>query len=148
MSQQNVAAIRALYEAFNRGDFETMKKGFNPDFERFEPENSLYAEGNPYRGFEGSRNGVYSPRMRDFENWRTELEDLHDAGDFIITTGRYKARCKATGKDLSTQFCHILHLDGSGRIDRLQGYTDTLKEAEVAGRVQRLEHMRMEQPVM
>ena len=63
MSQQNVTAIRALYEAFNRGDFETMKRGFNTDFERFEPENSLYAEGNPYRGFEGSRDGVYAPRM-------------------------------------------------------------------------------------
>jgi len=115
MSQQNVTAIRALYEAFNRGDFETMKRGFNTDFERFEPENSLYAEGNPYRGFEGSRDGVYAPRMRDFENWRTELQQIHDAGDFIITTGRYKARCKATGRDLSTQFCHILHLEAAAR---------------------------------
>ena len=148
MSQQNVAAIRALYDAFNSGDFETMRKGFAPDFQRFEPENSLYAAGNPYRGFEGSRDGVYKPRSHDFENWKTELKEIHDAGEFIVTTGRYKARCKATGKDLSTQFCHILHLDGSGKVDRLQGYTDTLKEAEVAGRVQRIEHMRMEQPVM
>lgn len=148
MSQQTVQAIRGLYDAFNRGDLATLEKGFAPDFQRFEPESSLYAAGNPYRGFNELREGVYKPRSRDFESFRAELDQVLDAGEFVITTGRYRARCKATGKDLSTQFCHVLHLDKAGKVDRLQGYTDTLKEAQVVGRVKIVDEMRIPQPAM
>jgi ketosteroid isomerase-like protein len=148
MSQENVRSIRALYEAYNRGDVEAVQKASAKNFERIEPENSLYAAGSPYRGAEAARKGVYEQRSRDFQDWKADVEQLIDGGDYVVATGRYRARCKATGKDLATQFCHIIHLDSSGKIDRLQAFTDTLKEAEVAGRVQRIEHARMEQPVM
>jgi ketosteroid isomerase-like protein len=148
MSKENVQAVRKLYEAFNRGDLETLEKGLAKKFERFEPENSLFAGGNPYRTPADVRKGVYEPRAREFDKWRTDIEQVFDAGDTVITTGRYHARCKATGKDLATQFCHVLHIDSSGKVDRLQAYTDTLKEAEVAGRVQPIQHVRMAQPTM
>ena len=64
MSQETVQAIRGLYDAFNRGDLDTLEQGFRPGLLWNEPENSIYAAGNPYRGFEAVRNGCSrrSPR--------------------------------------------------------------------------------------
>jgi len=49
---------------------------------------------------------------------------------------------------LSAQFCHVIHFDGQGRLDRIQEYTDTLAEAEVAGRVEPIAKMKVPHPAM
>jgi uncharacterized protein len=51
MSEQNVAAVRGLYEAFNRGDLEYFEQAISRDLVWNEAENSLNCAGNPYRSF-------------------------------------------------------------------------------------------------
>ena len=148
MSLQNAQAIRGLYEAFNRGDLGTLEKGFSRDVQWNEAESSLYAAGSPYRGFAGVRDGVFGPTTRDFDQFRCDVEQLLDAGDTIVGTGRYRGTCKATGKALSVQFCHIMHLDPFGKLDFLQEYCDTLAEAEATGWTQPIEKMQVPNPVM
>ena len=149
MSQQNVQAVRRLYEAFNSGDLDTFERGLSPDILWNEAENSLYAAGNPYRSFSAIRDSVFAPVARDFENFRCDLEKLIDGGDFVIGTGRYRGRHKATGKLLSAQFCHVSHLDPQGRIEAFQEYADTLQEAEVSGRTERVaEELKIPHPAM
>lgn len=148
MSEQNVPAIRGLYDAFNRGDLDTLEQGFSREFTWNEAENSLYSAGNPYRNFAAVRDGVFGPTARDFDPFLCEVEQLLDAGDHVVSTGRYRGKCRATGKTLATQFCHVLHLDLDGRIDRVQEYADTLQEAQVTGRAQLIEEMRIPQPAM
>lgn len=150
MSQQNVQAIRRLYEAFNSGDLDTFERGVGPDILWNEAENSLYAAGNPYRSFSAIRDSIFAPTARDFENFRCDLEKLLDAGDFVVGTGRYRGRHKATGKLLSAQFCHVMHLDPQGRLEAVQEYADTLQEAEVAGRTEQriTEELKIPHPAM
>ena len=149
MSQQNVQAIRRLYEAFNSGDLDTLEKGFSPDIIWNEAENSLYAAGNPYRSFRAIRDTVFAGSARDFENFRCEVEKLLDAGDIVIGTGRYRGRHKETGKALSAQFCHVMKVDQQGKLAVVQEYADTLQEAEVSGRTERLaEELKIPHPAM
>jgi ketosteroid isomerase-like protein len=148
MSEQNVRAVRGLYDAFNRGDLETLQRGFSHNLLWNEAENSLYAAGNPYRSFEAVRDNVFAPTNRDFDQFRCDLEQLIDAGDYVISTGRYRGKCKATGNSLSAQFCHVMHVNQAGMIDGLQEYADTLTEAQVTGRVQQVAEMKIPQPVM
>ena len=148
MSQDSLKAIRGLYDAFNRGDLDTLEQGFNRGLLWNEPENSLYSAGNPYRGFEAVRNGVFAPIAREFDGYKCDLERLIDGGEYVVGTGRYRGKCKATGKTFATQFCHVMHLDGTGRIDSMQGYSDTLDQANVTGKVQFAEPMRIPQPAM
>lgn len=148
MSEQNVRTVRGLYDAFNRGDFDTLKKGFSPAILWNEPENSLYESGNPYRSFPAVQQGVFTPLNRDFDRFQCEVEQLLDAGDYLVATGRYRGKCKDTGKTLGTQFCHVMHFDLEGRIDRVQQYADTLDEALVTGRVGAIQEMKIPQPVM
>ena len=75
-------------------------------------------------------------------------EQLIDGGDYIVATGRYRGKAKATGKTFATQFCHVMHVDGTGKIDGFQGYSDTLDEAQVTGRVKLAEPIRTPQPAM
>lgn len=148
MSQQNVQIARQLYDAFNRGDLQTFEKGLSQHFTWNEAENSLNCAGNPYRSYEAVLEGVFRPTFRDFDQFRVDLEQLIDAGDYVIGHGRYLGTSRATGKKLSAQFCHLLHLDRHGKLDSLQEYADTLHEAEVVGQAQRLERMEIAQPVI
>lgn len=148
MSQENVQAVRGLYDAFNRGDLADLERGFSRDLLWNEAENSLYSGGNPYRSFAAVRDGVFAPTKRDFEDFRCNVEQLLDAGDFVIGTGRYRGVCKDTGKELSAQFCHVMHLDVDRKIDRIQEYADTLSEAEVIGRVTLFEESRIPHPAI
>jgi hypothetical protein len=148
MSQENVLAMRRLYEAFAHGDLDAFEKGCSGDLVWNEAENSLYSAGNPYRGFAAVRDSVFAPMLRDYDNFRCELERLLDAGDHVVGTGRYRGRNRETGRELSAQFCHVLHVDRDGKLDRVQEYVDTLHEAEVHGRLQQIETIRMPQPAL
>jgi len=148
MSQQNVQAARGLYDAFNRGDLAAFEQACARALVWNEAENSTRAAGNPYRSFRDVSEGVFQPTKRDFEDFRCELEQLLDAGENVIGTGRYRGRYKDTGKQLSAQFCHLIHFDGSGKLDAIQEYTDTLQEAQVEGRVEIIPEMRIPNPAM
>jgi uncharacterized protein len=147
MSQENVQAARRLYDAFNTGDLDTFEQGLSTDLIWNEAEHSLNCAGNPYRSFTELREGVFGPTMHEFDQFKVDLELLIDAGDFVIGTGRYRGKSTETGNDLSAQFCHILHLNSDGKLDRLQEYADTLHEAEVTGRAHEVEQIRIPQPV-
>jgi ketosteroid isomerase-like protein len=147
MSQQNVQAMRDLYDAFSRGDLDTLEKGISRDILWNEAENSLYSAGNPYRNFAAIRDGVLEPSTREYDNFRVEVEQVFDAGATVVTTGRYRGKNKETGRELSAQFCHVLHVDKDGKLEGVQEYVDTLQEAEVAGRTQRTEQIKTRQPM-
>jgi uncharacterized protein len=94
------------------------------------------------------RDGIFAPTAREFDQFSVDLEQLLDAGDHVVGTGRYRGKCRATGKELSAQFCHVIHVDADGKLDRMQEYADTLQESEVTGRAQQLAEMRIPQPAM
>ena len=50
MSAENVAAVKAIYQAFATGDVPAVVGAMSPDIEWNEAENFPYADGNPYRG--------------------------------------------------------------------------------------------------
>src|SRR5689334_22062102 len=90
MSQENLQAARRLYQAFDNGDLGTFEQGVARDLVWNEADNSLNCGGNPYRSFAAVRDGVFAPTLRDFDQFRVDLEQLLDAGEFVIGTGRYR----------------------------------------------------------
>ena len=148
MSQQNVQAARGLYDAFNRGDLAAFEQGCARDLIWNEAENSTNAAGNPYRNFRQVSEGVFQPTKRDYPDFRCELDRVIDGADYVIGTGRYRGRHKTTGEQLSAQFCHVIHFDGSAKLDAIQEYTDTLQEARVEGRAEMIAEIRIPHPAM
>jgi len=148
MSEKNVQAVKGLYDAFNHDDLTTLERGFSSNLLWNEADNSLYSAGNPYRSFKAVSDGVFTPTNRDFEGFKCDLEQLLDAGDYVVGTGRYRGKCKDTGKTMATQFCHVMHLDFDGKVDRIQEFADTLDEARVTGRLEQIQELRIPQPAM
>lgn len=148
MLDKNVQKVRSLYEAFGRSDFDTIEKGVSRDVVWNEADNSLYSAASPYRSFTEIRDKVFTPNQRDFDNFRLEIDRMLDASDdHVVTAGRYRGKYKETGKELSSQFCHVLHLDSSGKVDFFQEFVDTYDQALAAGRVKPIEKIEIREPI-
>ncbi len=148
MSQDNIHAARGLYDAFNRGDLNAFEKACAAKIDWKEADNSLNAQGNPYRSFDQLLEGVFQPTVRDFEDFRCDVEKLLDAGETVVSTGRYTGKYKKTGRQLSVQFCHVIHFGANAKLDAFQEYCDTLAEAEAVGSVQMVEEAKIPHPAM
>lgn len=132
MSQGNGALIRSLYEAFARGDVPTVLGTMDPGIVWNEAENFPYADRNPYVGPDAVLQGVFMRLATEWDGFCVNVEDVHDAGDTVVATGRYGGAFKKTGTRIHLQFAHVWTLR-DGKIVRFQQYTDTLQAARAVG---------------
>jgi ketosteroid isomerase-like protein len=129
LSQENVATVRSLYEAFAKGDVPTVLGAFTPGAEWREAENFLYADGNPYIGSGAILQGVFLRLATEWDGFAANPAQFLDAGDTVVVTGRYTGAYKATGKSIDAQFAHVWTLQ-DGKVARFQQYADTLQVAQ------------------
>jgi hypothetical protein len=134
MSKENVALIRAIYDAFAAGDVAGVLGRMSPDIAWNEAENFPYADRNPYVGPDAVANGVFARLGGEWDGFAATPEEFLDAGDAVVVTGRYLGSYKATGRSIRAQFVHVWRL-ASGKAVRFQQYTDTLQAARVTGAV-------------
>ena len=132
MSQENVATVRRLYDAFAAGDVETILALLSPDIVWTEAENFPYADNNPYRGPEAVLTGVFGRLGTEWQGFGAHPEEFLDAGDSIVVLGRYSGTCVATGNEMNPQMAHVLRVV-DGRITSFRQFVDTLAVARATG---------------
>jgi ketosteroid isomerase-like protein len=132
MSEQNVALVRSIYDAFAAGDIPGVVGGMSPDVVWNEAENFPYADGNPYCGTDAILGGVFARLGSEWDGFAAHPEEFLDAGDTVVVLGRYRGTCKATGLAMDAQFAHVWRV-ADGKAERFQQYTDTLQAARVMG---------------
>lgn len=132
MSQANVALIRAMYEAFAKGDAAGVLGRMAPGMVWNEAEGFLYADRNPYVGPDAIAQGIFMRIAAEWDGFAVKPEEILDAGDTVVAMGRYTGKYKKTGRTLNAQFAHVWRVEG-GKAARFQQYTDTLQSARVAG---------------
>lgn len=111
----NVEIIRRWYESADR-------ELLDPNIEW------LIAEGFPSGGRYVGRKAVFEeffPRLlSNFSEWGAKLDEILDAGDFVVALGHYRGRAKTTGAAIASPFAHVWKLDG-GKIVQVRQYADT-----------------------
>jgi len=132
MSQENVALIRAIYDAFAAGDIAGVLGAMSPDIVWNEAENFPYADRNPYRGPEAVLHGVFARIGAEWDGFEVVAEELIDGGDTVVALGRYRGVCKASGRAIDAQLAHVWRVEG-GRAAAFQQYADTLQVARATG---------------
>lgn len=132
MSQENVALVRAIYDAFAAGDIAGVLGAMSPDIVWNEAENFPYADRNPYRGPEAVLHGVFARIGAEWDGFEVVAEELIDGGDTVVALGRYRGACKATGRAIDAQLAHVWRVEG-GRAAAFQQYADTLQVARATG---------------
>jgi ketosteroid isomerase-like protein len=126
----NSERIKGLYDAFAAGDVELVLSNFAEDIRWSEAENFIYDYGAPLVGADAIVEGVFAKLGSEWEYWNLEDKEFFDIGeDRVLVTGRYKAKNKASGKELDAQFAHVWQMRDTLAII-FQQYTDTKQAAE------------------
>jgi ketosteroid isomerase-like protein len=128
MSQENVALVRGVYEAFASGDVPAVLGAMSPDIVWNEAENFPLADRNPYVGPEAILHGVFARLGSDWDGFTVVPEEYLDAGDTIVMLGRYRGTCRATGRPVDAQLAHVWRIE-DGKAKGFQQLTDTLQFA-------------------
>jgi|SRR3990172_541685 hypothetical protein len=128
---KNGDIVKALYDAFGKGDVPAVLGAFDPEIQWREAENFLYADGNPYAGPQAVAEGVFQRIVSDVENFAVLPERFVEGGDTVVAEGRYRGTMKTTGTPVDAQFAHIWQLR-DGKVVRFQQYTDTKQWSEAA----------------
>ena len=129
MSAENVAIVRALYEAFGKGDIPGVLGKFDQKIEWREAENFIYADRNPYIGPNAILEGVFLRIVSEWNDFTVSPESIIDAGEQVVTLGTYSGTHKKTGKSVHAQMVHVWNMS-DGKAVRFQQYTDTKQFAD------------------
>ena len=132
MSQDNVALVRGIYEAFGAGDVPAVLGAMSGDIVWNEAENFPLADRNPYVGPQAILEGVFARLGSDWEGFAVDPQDYLDAGDSVVVLGRYRGTCRATGKPVDAQLVHVWRIE-DGKAKAFQQLTDTLQFARATG---------------
>ena len=103
VSRENVDVVREMYEAFNRGDFETGLVLLDPQPELHQAPEVIDAEA--YVGIDAFVRGM-SLFMADWDHPSFEPQDVDEVGDSVVMRVRISGRGKTTGLEMTTQFFH------------------------------------------
>ena len=128
-----VETVKALYEAFARGDVDTVIGAMDENVEWFEAEGNPWHPGHAFVGPQQVLDGVFVRIGREFEDFRVEPHRFIGAGDTVVVEARYHATShRATGLPLDAQVAHVWDFR-DGRLVRWQQYVDTRQLADVMG---------------
>jgi ketosteroid isomerase-like protein len=130
MSQTNVELVRSAYESFERtGQFAAhlATADFVWDMSKF----SGWPEQQLYEGAEGAEQFLRE-WVAAWEDWRLELEALHDAGDRVVTIVRQHGRSRTTGMLVDMHFAQVWSLR-DGAMARMEMYADTEEALRAVG---------------
>ena len=133
-SPENVAIVDGLYKSFAKGDIPSAVAAMDANIVWNEAENFPYSDGNPYIGPEAVLNGVFARIGAEWEYWNLDDIQLHEmSGNMVLSTLRYKAKHKQTGKVIDSQTAHLFTLK-DGKIVAFQQFTDTKQAAEAVSK--------------
>src|SRR3989440_3750090 len=130
MSQPNVELVRSAYESFERsGRFaaHVATVDFVWDMSKF----SGWPEQQLYEGPEGAEQFLRE-WVAAWEDWRLELEALHDAGDRVVTIVRQHGRSRTTGMPVDMHFAQVWSLR-DGAMARMEMYAETEEALRAVG---------------
>ena len=129
MSSENKQLIRRMYDAYSRGDFDTVLANMTDDV-------TWYVPGVP--PFAGHRTGRDEVRQFFEESVRWVNIDEFDAdeiladGDRVVVLGRQRATVRETGRHFETRWAHVFTLR-NGKVASGQVFTDTHAIASAFG---------------
>jgi ketosteroid isomerase-like protein len=98
MSRENVEIVRAAFDAWNRGDHDTLLGLWDEEAEFYPLRAQL--EGRAYHGRDGLRRFIVE-LAEDWEEVRFEVDEVREAGGQLVGFGRFRARGKASGIELN-----------------------------------------------
>ena len=119
----NLDKIKAVYDAFAKGDIPSVLEILSADIEWTEAEGFPY--GGTYRGPRAVLEGVFMRLGSEWNGFAAVPHDFVDGGDAVVALGKYSGTYKATNKSFQAEFAHVWKFR-EGKAVRFVQYVDTL----------------------
>jgi ketosteroid isomerase-like protein len=116
-------------DAWNRGDREAFLALWDEEGEFYPLRAQL--EGESYSGHEGLMRFL-AEMTQDFEEVRLEIEETRDAGEQVVGVGRFRARGRASGVDITVPL-GVLTRVRRGKIVYTRFFSEPADALEAAG---------------
>jgi ketosteroid isomerase-like protein len=130
VSKQNVAAVRAILDAFNRGDMRSFLDMCDPEIEWNLSRRLI--DPATYRGHMGIEK-FFEQQLEAFEKApMMDAEDLIDAGDQVVAFVRVHGRGKGSGVAVEARIAQVWTIRG-GLATRLEYFGDRREALRAAG---------------
>jgi uncharacterized protein len=132
MSQENVEAMRRVYEAMARGDFWAAREVFGPEIEwSWSPSMSGLTGVGIYHGIEG----VEAATRDVLEAWDwfwQEAEEFIEVGDDVVIQVRMHGRLKGSNREIEVTAGHVWTFRDA-RVVRFKAFDTPTEALEAAG---------------
>jgi ketosteroid isomerase-like protein len=129
MSQENVDKTRAYIEAYNRRDFQTAIRDFDPQVEWVLPAHQSFDS------CVGPQQVILFWEGLDetMDELRLDPQEYVDAGDRVAVRLRYFGRGKGSGAEIETEMYHQVTTFNDGTMVRIEYVTSWPEALELAG---------------
>ncbi len=107
MSQENVERVRRGFEAFERGDLETLFDLLDPQIVWHQPDDlpdRVTAHG--HAGMEQ----IMGRWLDGWEEYSIDVEELIDAGDRVVVVQRTRGKGKGSGIEVEMREAHVYEI--------------------------------------
>jgi ketosteroid isomerase-like protein len=129
VSREKAEVVRAMYDAFNRGDTDAILELADP---AVSVEDHGVIDGVTYEGRDGVLRFL-AFQADAFSAQSVELEELIETSDEVVTMIRLRGEGPRSGVPLEGRFCHVWEIAG-GMVRRLRVYATKQEALEAVGR--------------
>ncbi|MFH8470876.1 nuclear transport factor 2 family protein [Streptomyces sp. NPDC017991] len=119
---QGYKIVKDLYDAYHEGDLVAFYKDLSAELTWIECEG--FPAAGVFRNKEEIVDNVFSVLARDWSRWDYQLEQLIDAGEYIVAVGTYRGTHGTTVKSFSARAAHVWQVT-DGKITRFEQFADT-----------------------
>jgi ketosteroid isomerase-like protein len=123
MSQENIAVVRAFFDAAARRDA-AASAALDPAIEWIEPGVPALWFSGTFHGPDAVFAGVIGPTAQHVDDFRIRIDEFVAAGERVVALGHDGGRAKATGRAFELPAAYVCTVRG-GRIVRFEAYVDT-----------------------
>jgi ketosteroid isomerase-like protein len=131
VSRENVEVVRAVFDAYNRGDLQTTLEHVSPDFV-FRPSGLFLDTQTVYRGREGWTEFWHAFRAA-WDEITIEVERFEAFGDRVLVAGTFHGRGRGSGIEVTRESAWIQTLR-DGLIVRAETFASSSEALEQIGR--------------
>jgi ketosteroid isomerase-like protein len=129
MPEENLELALAVADAWNRGDHEAFLALWDEEAEFYPLRAQL--EGKSYRGLDGLER-FFAEMTEQWDDVRFEIEESRDAGEQVVSTGRFRARGRASGVDINVPLGALTRVR-RGKIVYMRFFSQPAEALEAAG---------------
>jgi ketosteroid isomerase-like protein len=132
MSQENVKAVRAAWQAWERGDMEALFALYDPSIVWDRTHYGAHELSAVYHGHDGIRQ-FFRAWLAPFEDYHAHPEEFIDTGEAVVVRIRQGGRGKRSGVDVEMPPYWQVYRLRDGRAVRIEVYRDQAEALKAVG---------------